>query len=192
MAIKSNDKISPAEKTVAGMAMARNEGGEIFGPKFSADVECVSPEGAQWKDRWNNAVQLQGKIDLMNRYFGTNTGVGGLYNTWYVGLHSINATNNVAANMGAWVSAEVGGYGTSRLAFTNTAPFTTQSSTWSLSYAFTTNTYTVSGLAVCNYQGSATGNSTAGIIYSMGVFNAGSRQVMQADTLNVTLTLSMQ
>jgi hypothetical protein len=183
-----NDNVFPAEKVAAGMAMGRAAEPEIMGaPYWMAQVECVGPEGVKWRDGWHNAVQVQGKIDLMNRYFGAT---GGAYNTWYVALHNANATFSTVASMSQWTASEVGGYSASRASFSMASNIATQSSTWGLSYAFTTSTYTVSGLAVCNSAANATAG-VAGIVYSMGTFNAGARQVMSADTLNVTLTLSM-
>jgi hypothetical protein len=156
-------------------------------PYFKANYEIVKPDGSRVTGQWHNAVQVQGKIDLMNRYFGCT---GGAYNTWYVGLHSANATFSTCASMSAITGSEVGGYSASRLSFSQASNIATQSSTWSLSYAFTTSTYTVSGLFIGNSAANATAGA-AGILYSAGNFNAGSRQVMSADTLNVTLSLSM-
>jgi hypothetical protein len=188
-----SDKVLPGDKIGAGMTMAAHDNGNVVGaPAWLADVECVGPDGTKWTDRWQNAVQFQGKVDIMNRYFGQQTNAS--MSVWYLGLHSYtNATASILSGLTGITASEVGGYGANRQSIT-ISTFNTNVYTTTASFGFTTSTYTVSGLLVAGNSVGSTASATAGtagIIYSAGNFNAGSRQVQSADTLNVTLTLSM-
>lgn len=189
-----SDKIFPGDKVAMGMGFGQPAQEILGSPTFSADVECVSPDGVRWTDKWKNAVQFQGKVDLMNKYFGGQTNAS--QSVFYLGLHSYtNATASILSGLTGITASEVGGYATIRNSLTITT-FNTNIYTTTASFGFTAAamTSTVSGLMVVANSAGSTGSltaGTAGVIYSAGNFNAGSRQVQVNDTLNVTISLSM-
>ena len=190
----SKESLALDAKAVAGMGMGAKSGEEmIMAPSWMANVECVRADGSKWNDAWKNAVQLQGKIELMNRFFMSGTNAS--QNVWYLGLHSAtNATTNQMASMSAVQSAEVGGYAANRAALTITGTFTTVQYTTTASFGFTAaGPLTVSGMFVAGNMVGSTASATggvAGFVYSAGNFGT-PRTVLSNDTLNVSLTLNL-
>jgi len=162
---------------------------EDMAPKFMAELECVGPEGAKWRTKWKNTVVTQGKSDLINKYFGFASGAG-YTAAWYLGLFNSAMTANTALThaLSLITSAEIGSYGANRPAITfgSALNSASQSVSQSASYVFNASTQSVGGAFICNVQATA---GTNGILYSEGNFGA-TRVVQNADTLNVTVTVS--
>jgi hypothetical protein len=179
MMIKANAQ----EAVQAGIAGGAGLDFSTPAPHFVADLECIGPDGVpKWKTRWKNVVTDQGRGEALNKLFGCT---GAYTASWFLGLHSLAATNQTH-RLSNITASECGSYGANRPQITFASTYTTGSATASCSYGFTAGTQTISGAFVGNVQQTA---STAGVLYSEGNFGA-SRQAQNADTLNVTLTLS--
>jgi hypothetical protein len=181
----SNEKVAGLDQVSGGLQMgAQINDDSFFPPAFKADFQCIGADGqVRWEAPWQNAVVNQAKVDLINNYLG-RTNVA--HNSWYVGLHSLAATN-VTHSLSHITGSEIGGYSANRASFTVSNTYTTNSATFSVSYGFTgAGPYTVSGAFIGDVA--ATGG-TNGLLYSEGNFGA-SRQILNLDTLNVTITLS--
>lgn len=184
------NNVKSVEKAAAGIAGGNNFSESIRAPYFTADFECIGPDGLpKWKTKWKNVVVDQGKGMLINRAFGCT---GNYTAAWYMGLHSgSNTTNSTmqisgTGSQGATAS-ELGSYGANRPTITFASTYTSGQATATASYGFTAGTQTVSGAFIANVQ--ATAATAGGILYSFGGF-AASRQVQNNDTLNVTVTLN--
>jgi hypothetical protein len=195
-----SDKVFPGDKMKAAMCFGGHDGAAFGAPFFAADVELVRGGETLWKDKWHNAVQQGGKVDLMNRYFG---GTGGAWNTVWVGVHNrTDATASTASRLSDVSSAEIGGYqyagatgqrfsiaGVTTLATSSPASWTA-----SASFSFTQTAQTAAGLLIAMNTTGTTASltrGTDGVIYSLGTFAGGSKPVANGDILNCTFTLSM-
>ena len=198
-----SDNIFPADKVV--QSDYGKQDNADFAPRWAADVECVSPNGDKWTDKWANSVMQGGKVDIVARYFGAaSSASAGSQSVWYIFPHSLTTVTATSYSISNFTGgSEVTGYTTgngftagSRIGISlASANATTNYMTTGISMAWNGNTlsgpWTVAGLGVMNYAGNVQ-TANGGVLYSVGNFNAGSRQVQAGDTLNVSLTLSMQ
>jgi len=158
-------------------------------PFHALRVECHRPAGQQgWTDGYtHNVVVDQGKGFLLNRVFGggTASSVGA-----FLQLHSATtASNHVWSNISA---SQVASYGANVPLVSFATSYTNGLATQTASYAFTAGTQTVSGAALQFYTTNtmSTNAATAGILhYAEGLF-AASRQVLNGDSLSVSLSVS--
>lgn len=164
--------------------------GFIKGTPFHAlAVECHRPasNGPGWTDGYKNVVVDQGKGFLLNRVFGgdTKSSIGA-----YLQLHSATtASNHVWSNISA---SQVASYGANVPLVTFATTATNGLATQTASYAFTAGTQTVSGGALQFYTTNtmSTNAATANVLhYAEGQF-ANSRQVLNGDSLSVTMSVS--
>lgn len=161
-------------------------------------AECYDKDGnLKWTETFDNVVTDVGKADIFDKYFGaTGTGGGTSSGLNYMGLKGSGAVagTNTMTSHAAWL--EVGG--TNAPAYSGNRPnpswtaasgaTTVNKAASAVSFTFTSGG-TVAG-AFINVNGSATKDTTTGILYSAGDFSS-SRTVVSTDVLNVTYTTTL-
>ena len=150
-------------------------------------VTCVGADGqVKWADTFDNTVVTVGKALLLNAMFAGTTPL----TTWFLGLvdGATTPTYSVADTM-----ASHAGWSES-VAYSNaTRPAATFSATATSSIAAAAATFNINGTATIAGAfliSNSTKSGTTGTLYSAGNFSAGSRAVLNGDTLNVTYTAS--
>lgn len=186
------NNVKAEAQNAAGIAGGNGISEDINAPKFTADFECIGPDGLpKWRTKYANIVVNQGKGLLINRAFGAASNISYSY---YMGLHSAtNVTEPTAVISGTGTigctASEVGNYATSRPMITFGSAYTSGQATATCSYGFTAGgAQTVQGAFIVCGNSSVSG-TTPGYLYSIGSF-AASRQVQSNDTLNVTVSLN--
>jgi len=191
------EKIYPVD-LVSGQLIRRSDGEEKVELHGRFEVECVDKDGnVKWRDTIENVVCTLGKNVALDAFLAgaayTVTGpFMGLISS--VGWSAVAAADTMASHAG-WT--EAGGSN----APTYTAPRKTAA--WSaaaagakalsavLSFVFTGGG-TVKGCFLVYGTGAVnTIDSTAGVLYSAGVFTGGDKVVVSTDTLNVSYTASL-
>jgi len=174
--------------------VTRNAGGaEMFGLQGVYTAECYDAQGnLKWSDVIENLTTNVGRQNLLNSYF-SNTGGGAVV----MGLMGTGtpAYADTQSSHSTWL--EVGNTNAPTYSGTRKTPvFSTATNanpsilTTSAAVVFSmTGSGTVAG-AFINIGGSATIDSTTGVLFSAGDFTAGSKTVTSGDTINVTYTLS--
>ena len=150
-------------------------------------VTCVGADGqVKWADTFDNTVVTVGKALLLNAMFAGTTPL----TTWFLGLvdGATTPTYSVADTM-----ASHAGW-SENVAYSNaTRPAATFSATATSSIAAAAATFNINGTATIAGAfliSNSTKSGTTGTLYSAGNFSAGSRAVLNGDTLNVTYTAS--
>jgi hypothetical protein len=172
----------------------------VKGPVFFLDAECIRPDEngepkVVWRDSFQhadgtpgNVVVNEGAAMILNRIFGSSAvaqTIGAFINLHSATTASDQAWSNISAS-------QVKSYGNSVPRATFTTGANIRSTSQSVTYGFTASTQTVSGAAIHFYTAStqSTNAATGDIIqYSVGQFGT-ARTVQNADTLNVTVTVS--
>jgi hypothetical protein len=168
-------------EVAAGVSMRQGVGEDLPAPHFRYVIECVGEDGElRWREEFENLITTVGKNDLLEKYFAGS----GYTAAWKLGLKGTGsaAAGDTLASHAGW--AEVTPYAGSRPALTWNAAAAGSKSTQAQSFAIT-GSATVAGAFVTDQA-----SGTAGILYSAGDF-AASRAVVNGDTLNVTLTVSV-
>lgn len=166
---------------------------EVFGLEGTYTAECYDADGnLKWSDEIKNLVTNVGRQNLLDSYFA-NTGGGAIV----MGLMGVGAPDytDTQALHPTWL--EVGGTNAPTYSGTRKTPAFSPATnanpsvlSTSAAVIFTmTSSGTVAG-AFINVGGSATIDSTTGVLFSAGDFTAGSKTVTAGDTINVTYTLS--
>ena len=176
---------------------------ETLGIQGWYDVKCFDADGnLKWEDKAPNLVTAVGKQALFDFYFGaTGTAGGTAAGVNYLGLCGGTATYTAADTMASHTWTEVGG--TNAPAYTGSRQsvnWTAASSTGStpsnvtsktgaaLTFAMTSSG-TVNGCFInSGASGTATKDTTTGVLYSAGNFTGGSKTVANGDSLAVTYT----
>ena len=168
--------------------------GELLLLKGRYHAQCFDAAGnLKWSTPGPNTVVTVGKNDLLNKYMN-----GSSYTAaFYMGLISsvsysaISASDTMASHAG-WLEAGNANAPTySQSARPTTAWSAASSGSISLSSALTfsiTSSGTVEGAFLTTV---ATKDGTTGTLFSAGVFTGGAKAVANADTLNVSYTLSV-
>ena len=161
-------------------------------------AECYDKDGnLKWTETFDNVVTDVGKADMLDKYFGaTGTGGGTSSGLNYMGLKGTGAVagTNTMTSHAAWLEvglANAPAYSGNRPSPTWSAASgatTVNKATSATSFTFTSGG-TVAG-AFINVNGSATKDTTTGILYSAGDFSS-SRTVVSTDVLNVTYTATL-
>jgi hypothetical protein len=156
----------------------------IGAPYFRYEVQCVAPDGSvRWSEDMTNLVTIPGKTDILDKYFK-----GSAYTAaWFLGLKAVGTavSADTLASHASWI--EVTAYASATVpAITFGTTATGSNTATAVSYAIN-GTATVAGLFVTT--NSAKG-ATTGTLYSVGDFGT-ARSVLNGDTLNATLTVSV-
>jgi hypothetical protein len=166
---------------------------EVVGLEGVYKAECYDALGnLKWVDEIKNLTTNVGRASLMDSYFA-NTGGGaivmGLKGT---GTAAYADTQSSHAGWSEVGNANAPTYSGNRKTPSFSAATVANPSVLATSAAVTfsmTGSGTVAG-AFINVGGSATIDSTTGVLFSAGDFTAGSKTVTSGDTINVTYTLS--
>lgn len=153
----------------------------VKAPKFKYAFECFDAQGnLKWSETIENLVTTAGKNDILDKYFK-----GSSYTAaWYLGLKGTGtiAAGDTLASHAGW--SELTPYSGNRPAITFGTTSSGSNTATAVSYSIT-GTATVAGAFVASVN-----TGTSGILYSASDFGA-SRSVVNGDTLNVTLTVSV-
>jgi hypothetical protein len=197
------NKLGIGDKVAAAMKQHSwgSEGLITFG-KYSA-VLRDKDGNIKWKDEFPNTVMTAGKNHMLDNYLAGSafTQVGpylGLVSS--VGYSAISAADTMASHAG-WAEA---GNGTNYPNWSTPASNARGSVSWSaasggvkalsssVSFTFATNGGTLKGaFMVLGASAVATNNSTAGTLFSAGLFTGGDRVVAISDTLSVSYSLTL-
>jgi hypothetical protein len=184
-----NEKVKAADHYGVGLVGGGSNAFVVGAPFLAMDVDCYGPDGFKWAEKMHhNVVVDQGKGHLLNVFLGS-----GRASTQgaAVFLHSATtASNRVWSDISA---SQVISYGASMPAITFTSNYAAGLATGSVTYGFSASTQTVSGAGLLFYTSASIGTNAASAdlkLYAYGTF-ANSRQVQSADTLNVTLSISL-
>lgn len=165
----------------AGVDMNTAAAEDIGSPRFHYKLECLDADGnLKWVEEIDNLVTTEGKNDIIDKYFK-----GSAYTAaWYMGLKGTGsaAAGDTLASHAGW--SEVNPYTGNRPAITFGTTSAGSNTATAVSYSITSSA-TVAGCFV-----SSVNTGTAGKLYSAGDF-ASSRSVVNGDTLNATLTVSV-
>lgn len=166
---------------------------EIVGLEGVYKAECYDALGnLKWVDEIKNLTTNVGRASLMDAYFA-NTG-GGAIVMGLKGTGSASYSDTQLSHAG-WLevgNANAPTYSGNRKTPLFSAATIANPSVLATSAPVTfsmTGSGTVAG-AFINVGGSATIDSTTGVLFSAGDFTAGSKTVTSGDTINVTYTLS--
>lgn len=161
---------------------------QMGAPRFRYSVECVRDGRVIWTEEFENLVTTQGKNDLLTKYFK-----GSAYTAaWYVALY--NAGTPVVGDTyssHAGYTEDTNYSNANRPTLTlGTAASGSIDNTASVA-AFSMNaTTTILGAAVVSANTKGDTAASGAVLYSAGAF-ASSRSVINGDTLNVTITLTV-
>lgn len=177
-----------------------SESGEAHG---TYHVVCRDSEGnIKWEDDAENIVVNVGKNYALDGYLQTAVTITGPYMFLAGGTPASAAATDTMASKTGWTevgNANAPAYKTPNSGGTQIRPTCAWSAasagSKSLSSALTfymTSGGTVAGCGIVLGTGAvSTIDSTAGILYSVGVFTGGSKTVTTGDTLSVTYTASL-
>lgn len=153
----------------------------VEAPYFTYDIQCVGEDGQEkWRENFRNLVTTAGKTALLGVMFGSTSKIA----TWYLGMISTVTTapaiTDTLASKG-WTESSA--YTAPRKTITFGTASAGSITHTAVSFTITA-TDTINGCFVCD---AASGNGT--VLYSAGTFTA--RSVVNTDTLNITVTLTI-
>lgn len=187
-----DDRITPADQTGATV---------VYGPnRIAADtldvhgfftVWCVGPDGKEkWRDTIANLVTTVGKNDILDKYLKGS----GYTQTFRMGLKGVGTAvaADTQASHASWLEvglANAPTYTGPRKDVTMGAAAAGVSTAPTQSFAMT-GSGTVAG-CFTNNGGSATIDSTTGVLFAAGDFSAGNKVVTSGDTVNAAYSISV-
>ncbi|MBI5035558.1 MAG: hypothetical protein HZB51_34130 [Chloroflexi bacterium] len=152
-------------------------------------VECFDKNGKlKWRDEFDNLVMTGGKNDVLDKYFK-----GSAYTAaWYVGLTGATPTfaaGDTMASHAGWTENSADYSQATRPALTLGTPSAGSVDNSASKAVFSiTGTASIGGAFIVTV--STKGGST-GTLYGGAAFAEGNRSVVNGDTLNVTVTLTV-
>jgi hypothetical protein len=176
-----NETIPAADQVSAGLMARAGLTDAIAAPSAVFEIECRAADGSlRWRETVRNLVTNGGKTDIIDKYLK-----GSSYTAaWYLilaGAGSKAAGDTLASHAG-W--SEVTPYAGNRPAITWGTTSSGSNTSTAVSISITSSA-TVAGAGT-----SSVNSGTSGILYNVADFSA-SRSVVNGDTLNVTVTLSV-
>lgn len=195
---KLNSKAQADAAVLRGSAMA-----EALSVKGRYFAQCFGPDGKlKWEDHIDNVVTDVGANQLLDSAFGSGPVAGpflGLISS--VGYTSVPVVGHTMASHGTWNEA---GNGVNYPNWSTPASNARASMTFAaasgrakalsaaVSFVIATNGGTVKGCFVVFGTGAvSTNNSTAGVLYSAGLFSGGDKVLSIGDTLQVSYSTSV-
>lgn len=183
-----NERGNASASTAAGLVAQNGLTEVIEAPYFTYNVECIGADGqVKWRETFHNLVTTAGKDDLLDKYFAGSTYTA----AWYLGLvdssgFSAYAAGDTMASHAGW---------TESTAYSNSNRVTLAFAAASGGSKATSSaaSFSINGTATIKGAFTATNNTkggTTGILYSAGSFSS-DRSVINGDTLNVSVTLSV-
>jgi hypothetical protein len=176
-----NENIPAADLAAAGLVAGAGLVDAMKAPAAVFDIECVGADGkVKWREVVRNVVTTPGKTDIIDKYLK-----GSSYTAaWFVILAGAGtkAVGDTLASHAGWT--ELTPYAGNRPAITWGTTSAGSNTSAATSIAIT-GTATVAGAGT-----SSVNTGTSGILYNVADFSA-SRSVLNGDTLNVTITLSV-
>ena len=166
---------------------------EVIGLEGVYTADCYDVQGnLKWSDSIKNLTTNVGRASLMDSYFA-NIGAGaitmGLKGTGTAVVADTQASHSSWLEIGlANAPTYSGTRKTPSFASATTANPSVLATSSAVVFAIT-GSGTVAG-AFINVGGSASVDSTTGVLFSAGDFTAGAKTVSSGDTINVTYTLS--
>lgn len=173
--IPATDQVSAGLMARAGLCDA------IRAPSAVFEVECRAADGSlRWRETVRNVVTTAGKTDIVDKYLKGSTYTA----AWFLilaGAGSKAAGDTLASHAG-W--SEVTPYAGNRPAITWGTTSAGSNTSTAVSISINASA-TVAGAGACTVN-----TGTSGVLYNVSDFSA-SRSVVDGDTLNVTVTLSV-
>lgn len=178
----NRESVEAFEQQIASLTRQGLVSEACAAPGFEFQVECVGADGrVKWQETLHNLVTTEGKNHLINGTFCSASQI----TSWYLGLKGTGsaAAGDTLSSHAGW--SEVNPYTGSRKSLSLASSDTSAASHICPAVSFScTSSATVAGAFVTSAS-----SGTTGTLYSAGDF-AASRDVVNTDTLNVTLTLS--
>lgn len=174
----------------AGLIMRPDMLIDFIAPRFRYHVDCIGADGElKWVEDFENLVTTQGKNDLLTKYFK-----GSAYTAaWFVALYNAGTPvvgDTYASHAGYTEDVNYSNANRPTLTLGTAASGSIDNTASVAAFSMNAST-TILGCAVVSNN---TKNDTAAggaILYSAGAFSGGSRAVVNGDTLNVTVTLTV-
>lgn len=158
-------------------------------PRFKYELVCVGADGVErWREDFSNLVTTAGKNDLLTQYLK-----GSAYTAaWFVGL--IDASGYSAVAAGDTASSHAGWTESTAYSNANRPTLTLgTAASGSIDNSASKAQFNINATATLKGAFTITNNTkggTTGTLYSAGTF-AADRSVINGDTLNVQVTLSV-
>lgn len=156
--------------------------------KTHYQIECVGADGeVKWVEEFDNLVVTAGLNDLLDKTFKGS----GYTAAWYVGLTASSpsfAAGDTMGSHGGWTEDQNYSQGARPALTLGTVSSGSVNNSASKAVFSINATATIGGAFVAT---NATKGGTTGTLYGGGAFAEGNRSVVNGDTLNVTVTLSL-
>lgn len=178
------EKIQTLDSSIAQYSANTSIAATVFAPAAVYEITCVDLNGnVKWQETVHNLVLTAGKTDIVDKYLK-----GSSYTAaWYLvlkGTGSISASDTLATHAGWTELTPYSGVNRPSITWGTTSSGSNTSTAVSISINASA---TVAGAGIGTSQAIAT---TSGVLYSMSDF-ATARSVVNGDTLNVTVTISV-
>lgn len=169
-------------------------------PVATFDVVCIAADGTErWRETVRNTVTTEGKNDLLTKYFK-----GSAYTAaWYALLissvsYSALAAGDTAAQINgtnSWKEANTGaGANTPTYSQANRPALTFGTASAGSLATSSASAFSITGTGTIKGAGCVSTDTiggTTGVLYNVALFGGGDRAVINGDTVNVSVTLTV-